>query len=327
MILLVSRLLIIAAAHEAAGRILSPSANPCTSREITYDRILTQMSGHEFLIGVDDLNRQLGQFNWRVMDCRHDLMQPAKGYEEYGQAHIPGAHYANLDEDLAGPVTGSTGRHPLPSPKKFAKTLGRWGIGNETQVVAYDHASGAVAARLWWMLKWLGHDQVAVLDGGYSAWQKAGLPVSAEDEDVTPLQFYPSPNADLPISTDDVRALIESGAAPPIVDARDPVRFVGQREPIDAVAGHIPGAVNCPFSESVDSEGRWKDPASLRETWARILGDDEDRPWVSMCGSGVTACHLALSAGLAGYRQPRLYVGSWSEWIRDPQRPIATDPE
>ncbi len=282
------------------------------------------MTNFKYLIGVDELGPQLGQPTWRVLDCRFDLMQPAKGRAEYGQGHIPGAQYADLDGDLAGPVSKSTGRHPLPSTKAFAQTLGEWGIENESQVVVYDHGSGAIAARLWWMLKWVGHEQVAVLNGGYSAWQEAGYPVSDNAEFADRVKFRAVVDSDLVVTTDELVQSMIADNAPLIVDARDRARFAGSSEPIDTVAGHIPGAVNHPFSESIDALGGWKSRDQLRDGWAPILGRDTDQPWVSMCGSGVTACHLALSAGVAGLPQPRLYVGSWSEWIRDPDRPVAT---
>ncbi len=285
------------------------------------------MTSFKYLIGADELRPQLDQPTWRVLDCRFDLMQPAKGREEYGQGHIPGALYANLDQDLAGPVRDSTGRHPLPLTDAFASTLGAWGIDNESQVVVYDHASGAIAARLWWMLKWVGHDRVAVLNGGYAAWQETGYAVSDSAELVTAVKFRPVPDSKLVVSTDELQDSINAGDAPLIVDARDSGRFAGRNEPIDSVAGHIPGAVNHPFSESINAKGEWKSRDELRDGWAQYLEQESDRSWVSMCGSGVTACHLALSAGLAGYPQPRLYVGSWSEWIRDPERPVATDTE
>jgi len=283
------------------------------------------MTNYTDLINVDELMRGLSEPSWCVVDCRFDLMEPQKGYDDYSQGHIPGAQYANLDTDLAGPVTVSTGRHPLPLADAFAETLAGWGIGNNSQVIVYDQAGGAIAARLWWMLRWVGHEHVAVLDGGYSAWQQAGYPVSDNDETVAPAEFRPMPDSELVISTDELKASIDSGEAPPIVDARDSERYAGRLEPIDSLAGHIPGAVNLPFSESLDIDGSWKSPDELRKAWSRALGEDSGRPWVSMCGSGVTACHLALSARLAGYAEPRLYVGSWSEWIRDPDRPVAGD--
>jgi thiosulfate/3-mercaptopyruvate sulfurtransferase len=282
------------------------------------------MTTFEYLIAVDELKAHLDEPGLRIIDCRHDLMRPDKGYREYRQDHIPGAQFASLDDDLADPVTESSGRHPLPSPDSFASTLSGWGIGNDTQVVAYDHASAAVAARLWWMLKWVGHRPVAVLDGGYAAWRAAGLPVSDVDVRPTAGQFVPAPDFQMLVSTSELLALFESGEAPPLVDARDADRFSGVCEPIDSAAGHVPGARNYPFSDAIDGDGRMLQPNVLREDWGRVLGSDLRQPWIAMCGSGVTACHLALSAGLAGYRRPRIYVGSWSEWILDPRRPVAT---
>ena len=285
------------------------------------------MTDYEFLIDVAELRAQLAQPAWRVVDCRFDLMQPAKGQEEYGRGHIPGASYANLDNDLAGRISDSTGRHPLPSTTQFAGTLGAWGIDNSSQVVVYDGGSGAIAARLWWMLKWVGHEQVAVLNGGFAAWQDAGYEVSDSVESVAALSFRAQANPDLTVSTRELEEAMLAGNSPLIVDARDRARFAGEREPIDSVAGHVPGAVNHPFSESIDANGALKSREQLRQGWSGVLGADTDLSWVSMCGSGVTACHLALSATLAGYCLPRLYVGSWSEWIRDPARPVATGGE
>ena len=285
------------------------------------------MTDFKYLIDVDELRPKLAQPAWRVVDCRFDLMQPAKGYEDYGRGHILGACYANLDNDLAGPINDSTGRHPLPPVTKFADTLGAWGIDNSSQVVVYDAGSGAIAARLWWMLKWVGHEQVAVLNGGFAAWQDAGFEVSDSVESIAASSFRTAANPDLIISTAGLEEAMLAGNAPPVVDARDSARFAGKIEPIDSVAGHVPGALNHPFSESIDAKGTWKNQQELRNGWSGVLGADTDLSWICMCGSGVTACHLALSAGLAGYCPPRLYVGSWSEWIQDPGRPVATDTE
>lgn len=283
------------------------------------------MPDYSTLISTGELRRHLDEPAWRVVDCRFDLMQPPRGLVEYRQNHIPGARYADLDKDLAGRVTETSGRHPLPSPGAFADTLSGWGIGNDSQVVVYDHAGGAIAARLWWMLNWLGHERVAVLDGGYRAWREAGYPVSDSVDRVARTDFAPHPDAALVISTDELVSLLETGMAPVIVDARDSDRYAGQREPIDRLAGHIPGAVNHPFSESLQPDGAWKGPDELTAGWGTVLADQAS--WVGMCGSGVTACHLALSARLAGVPAPRLYIGSWSEWIRDPDRPVAAGPD
>ena len=181
--------------------------------------------------------------------------------------------------------------------------------------------------RLWWMLKWVGHEQVAVLNGGFAAWQDAGFEVSDSVESIAASSFRTAANPDLIISTAGLEEALLAGNAPTVVDARDSARFAGKIEPIDSVAGHVPGALNHPFSESINTKGAWKNQQELRNGWSGVLGADTDLSWICMCGSGVTACHLALSAGLAGYRPPRLYVGSWSEWIQDPGRPVATDTE
>jgi len=285
------------------------------------------MTDHNYLIDVDELQARLTLPAWRVVDCRFNLMQPAQGPEEYERGHIAGASYANLDNDLAGPVSDSSGRHPLPSAKEFAATLSAWGIDNNSQVVVYDGGSGAIAARLWWMLKWVGHERVAVLNGGFTAWQEGAYEVSDDVESVTALSFHAQPNPGLIVTTAELEEAMHAGNSPLLVDARDRARFAGEVEPIDTAAGHVPGAVNHPFSESVDEMGVWKVEEEIRDSWSGVLGADPERPWVAMCGSGVTACHLALSAGLAGYRLPGLYVGSWSEWIRDPGRPIAIGTE
>ena len=282
------------------------------------------MTDYNYLINVDELHAQLPPPACRVVDCRFKLLQPAQGQEEYERGHIPGASYANLDNDLAGPVSDSSGRHPLPSATEFAATLSAWGIDDNSQVVVYDGASGAIAARLWWMLKWLGHERVAVLNGGFAAWQEGAYEVSDVVESVSPSSFQAQPNADLIVSTAELEEAMHAGNLPMLIDARDRARYAGEVEPIDSAAGHVPGSVNHPFSESVDEKGVWKSDEELRDSWSEVLGADPERPFVAMCGSGVTACHLALSAALAGYRLPRLYVGSWSEWIRDPGRPITT---
>jgi thiosulfate/3-mercaptopyruvate sulfurtransferase len=221
-------------------------------------------------------------------------------------------------------VTARSGRHPLPPAETFAATLGRLGIDNDTTVMAYDQQSGAVAARLWWMLHSLGHHRVCVLDGGIAAWIAQGQPLQSGAETVAARRFE-ARQADYRklVTTDEVLAALVSGRLPPLVDAREAARFAGEEEPIDAVAGHIPGAVNLPFGGNLDDAGHWKSPAMLAERLAARIPDATSNGWVSMCGSGVTACHLALAADRANFAAPRLYAGSWSEWIRDPARPVS----
>lgn len=258
-----------------------------------------------------------------IVDCRFDLFDVEKGALDYAAGHIPGAVFADLDRDLAAPVTADSGRHPLPAPDTFSATAQRLGISGGTQVVAYDGGPGGLAARLWWMLRWLGHEQVAVLDGGYAAWQAASMPVSDEDVTPPPGDFAARPRAEWVLDTAELAARLQAGTLPALVDAREAARFRGESEPIDAAAGHIPGATSFPFAQNMTAAGRWREPAELRALWQQHFDGEPPEGWTVMCGSGVTACHLALSAAAAGLPPPRLYAGSWSEWIRDPGRPRA----
>ncbi len=280
------------------------------------------MTTYTKLISVAQLADGLSRPGLRVVDCRFDLFEPSRGRRDYVAGHIPTAVYAHLDDDLAAPVTPDSGRHPLPDPASFAATLERLGVSDDSQVVAYDGGPGALAARLWWMLKWLGHESVAVLDGGFAAWRAAGR----ELERGTPPapargSFRPRPRMERVLGTAELAAALDDGRAPTLIDAREAARFRGESEPIDSAAGHVPGALNFPFAQNIGADGRWRTPAELRTAWEALLGDTPLEDWAVMCGSGVTACHLALSADLAGLPGPRLYAGSWSEWIRDPARP------
>ncbi|HWM28319.1 MAG TPA: sulfurtransferase [Woeseiaceae bacterium] len=300
------------------------------------------MAHSEFLIGIRELQQHLQDRGWRVVDCRFELSQPEKGFSDYLAGHIPGAVYAHLDRDLAAPPARSgegSGRHPLPSAEVFARTLGKWGITPATRVVVYDQGGGSIAARLWWMLHWMGHRSVRLLDGGFPAWQRAGLPLSTAVPAVAAVTYEGVADDSMTVSTGEVLEALRSGTPLTLVDARDAARFEGKTEPIDPVAGHIPGARNFPFSTSLTADGSFRSGEDLKKAWSGTLeaakgrgSGEESRlaaaqdAWAVMCGSGVTACHLALSAGLAGLPAPRLYVGSWSEWIRDVSRPVATGP-
>ncbi|RMG49113.1 MAG: sulfurtransferase [Acidobacteria bacterium] len=270
------------------------------------------------------MQRHLADVDWAVVDCRFSLDDPERGRRDYQRAHIPGAVYAHLNEDLSGPVIpGRTGRHPLPEIDRFAGTLGRWGIDERVQVVAYDDSGGAVAARLWWMLRWLGHDAVAVLDGGWPAWQEEERPAQSGVETRAPRTFVPRPRPELIITSEDIEAAL-GRATYRLIDARAPERYRGEQEPIDPIAGHIPGAVSAPFAGNLDARGRFRSPEELRARFQAILGDLPPERAVLYCGSGVTAAHNLLAMAHAGLGEGRLYVGSWSEWITDPRRPIAT---
>jgi thiosulfate/3-mercaptopyruvate sulfurtransferase len=276
------------------------------------------------LVPAEAVARQLGKPDWVIVDTRFDLTDPGAGRRAYDAAHVPGALYAHLDDDLAGPVRADSGRHPLPDPAVLGARFGAWGVDDGTQLVAYDDSGGAHAARLWWLARWLGHDSVAVLDGGLAAWRSAGLPLTSEPAGQRrSRRFVPRVRSGMDIGA----AALASGLAGQdllLVDARAPPRFRGETEPIDARAGHVPGAINEPFQRNLDADGRFLDRDLLRARYAALLGGRPPRAIVSMCGSGVTACHNLLALEHAGISGARLYVGSWSEWIRDPSRPIAT---
>jgi len=274
------------------------------------------------LTDADELNKHLQDESWRTIDCRSELSDPAAGRRDYEAAHIPGAVFADLNDDLSAPLGEFTGRHPLPQVANITRTIGRLGISNDSTVVVYDSGNGAIAARAWWTLRWLGHTNVRLLDGGIAAWSKSQLPLSSGEVVPDTAEFISDVRDELVITTEEICAAGEDAAALNIFDARDLIRFIGEEEPIDKVAGHVPGARSLPFPVSMNDDGYWKSIEELQGLWRRYLGDDRQTEWAVMCGSGVTACHLAVSAVSAGYRDPRLYVGSWSEWITDSSRPI-----
>ncbi len=272
---------------------------------------------------MDELAAALEDPQLRIIDCRFDLMAPDAGRKAWLEAHIPGAVYADLDRDLSGPIAPDTGRHPLPSVENAEATFSRLGIDLDTRVVAYDDAGGAIASRAWWLLRWLGHGRVTVLDGGLPAWLTRDLPLEVGLRKTAPREFRATVEPGRVLTTQEIAADPDSFGVGMLIDARDAIRYRGEAEPIDSVAGHIPGAKNLPSGACLRADGTWQDATALRAKLAPLLSDDDNAQWAVMCGSGVTACHLAISGLLAGYGEPRLYVGSWSEWIRDPRRPIA----
>jgi thiosulfate/3-mercaptopyruvate sulfurtransferase len=277
------------------------------------------------LIDVSSLKGVLDEPNVAIVDCRFDLMQPDAGHRAYLAGHIPKARYADLNKDLSAPIRPDSGRHPLPDPQVLAATLGRLGVGEGTQVIAYDDSAGSYAARLWWMLRWLGHGAAAVLDGGLQAWILAGGALSAGEEPPAPHpqgRFAPRIDEEAVIDAAQVAARLGDPRFS-LVDARAVERFAGAVEPIDSAAGHIPGALNHPFSANLAKDGRFLSPAELRQRWQTLLDGKEPGQVAAMCGSGVTACHNLLSLEVAGLGGAKLYAGSWSEWIRDQGRPIA----
>jgi thiosulfate/3-mercaptopyruvate sulfurtransferase len=280
---------------------------------------------YQTLISAEVLRSHLGDPDWAIVDCRFTLGDPQRGRRDYLQAHIPGAVYAQLEEDLCSPhLPGVTGRHPLPPVDELARKFSEWGIGPGVQVVAYDDwpgASGAVAARLWWSLRWLGHQAVAVLDGGWNRWLQMSGPVNAGTETRPHRDFRPSPHPELIASVDEVDTL-RSDPAYKLFDSRSADRYRGENETIDPVAGHIPGALNAPYAENVRPDGLFRPPDELRQRFSALLGETPAQNAVFYCGSGVTAAHNLLALAHAGLGNARLYLGSWSEWITDPSKPV-----
>lgn len=277
------------------------------------------------LISPRDLAAHLHDPKWFVVDCRFDLSDPLAGRKAYAAGHIPGAIYADLERDLSSVVTPASGRHPLPEANAFAATLRRWGVGADMNVVAYDADTGAFAARLWWLLRWIGVPNAYVLNGGWRAWTQAGLPA-------TPGEPAPRIATRMQARPDDTMwvdaATVERLVRHPdwrVLDARAPERYLGRVEPIDPVAGHIPGAINHPFGRNLAVSGEFLPPDELRAAYHQSQDGVSNEHTIVMCGSGVTACHLLLAMEVAGKPGAKLYAGSWSEWIKDPNRPIARD--
>jgi thiosulfate/3-mercaptopyruvate sulfurtransferase len=257
---------------------------------------------------------------WRVFDCRHDLGNPSLGEHQYREAHIPGASFAHLDRDLSGATTGRNGRHPLPEAKAFIAWLGRQGLKLADTVICYDGGPGTMASRLWWMLRWVGHEQVAVLDGGLAKWRREGRPVTAEVPSFEAAPYPGKARASMHASLALVEKKLKRAA---LLDARAPARYRGEQEPIDPVAGRIPGAKNRYSNENVSPDGVFKSPEVLRAEFETILSGRNPGEVINYCGSGVAACHNALAMELAGMPGSRVYIGSWSEWSTDPARPIS----
>jgi thiosulfate/3-mercaptopyruvate sulfurtransferase len=257
---------------------------------------------------------------WAIVDCRYDLQSETWGHDQYLAAHIPGSVYASLGHDLAAPRTGTNGRHPLPSIEALAETFGRLGITRDVQVVAYDQDSGMYASRLWWSLRYLGHDDVAVLDGGWAKWAREGRPTASGEEHRPPAAFTPAARPGMRVDVDDVSAHLGDRSRL-LVDARAPERFEGRNETIDRAAGHIPGAANRFFKANLAEDGTMLPPAALHQAFTDVLNGRAPSEAVMYCGSGVTACHNLLALEHAGLPGARLYVGSWSEWSADPSRP------
>ncbi|MEZ4701985.1 MAG: sulfurtransferase [Rhodothermales bacterium] len=277
------------------------------------------------LVSADTLKTHLHDPSWVVVDCRFSLDDTERGRRAYAEGHVSGAYYAHLDEVLSGPILpGKTGRHPLPDPEEFARAVAGWGVTDHTQVVVYDDAGGGVASRLWWLLRWIGHERVALLDGGWNAWQQAGGSVDTATPPAREGAVTVRLDAGLVAEAEEVASRREAGDFV-LLDARAYERFAGRVEPIDPVAGHIPGARSLPFGGNLDIDGRFLPPERLKARFAPLFEGVEESDVVCYCGSGVTAAHNLLAMAHAGYPGARLYPGSWSEWITDPDRPVARE--
>ena len=274
------------------------------------------------LISTSLLGLNLTHPDWVVVDCRFDLNQPDWGREDYLKGHIPGAVYAHLAADLSGLVNPKTGRHPLPNPQDFIRLISNWGINQKKQVIAYDTTGGSFAARLWWLLRCYGHQNVAVLNGGYTKWLSENRPIHTGYDAQNSSVFEGSINNSCFASDQEVD-LIRSNPGFLLIDARAKERFLGEQEPIDPIAGHIPGAVNRPYALNLNSDSTFLPPKVLESEFNELLGKIEPNKVVIYCGSGVTSCHHLLAMEYIGMKGARLYPGSWSEWIRDPNHLIA----
>lgn len=273
------------------------------------------------LISTAALASHMDDPAFAIVDCRYKLDDAAWGEREHEAAHVPGAVYADLGRDLAGPRTGTNGRHPLPDPHTLAQTFGRLGITSGVQVVAYDQDNGMYASRLWWLLRWLGHDAAAVLDGGFAKWKAEGRPTKSGAEHREPRAFSGAPRGGMSVGVGEMASRLGSSEWQ-LVDARAPERYRGETEPIDKTAGHIPGAKNHFFQWNLDEHGLFRTPEELRAKMKESFGDRPADRIVCYCGSGVTACHNLLALEHAGLKGAKLYAGSWSEWSADPARPV-----
>jgi thiosulfate/3-mercaptopyruvate sulfurtransferase len=274
------------------------------------------------LISTQELATRLTDGNIVICDCRHDLMDLEKGRRAYAEGHIPGAHFLHLDEDLSGAKSGKNGRHPLPAISALAQKMSSIGIDSGKQVVAYDDSGGPYASRLWWLLRWLGHDNVSILDGGINKWLAENRATDRAVPVGKPGTFVANQKSGMSVDADFILANISRGESI-VVDARAPERYRGETEPIDPVAGHIPGALNRVFKNNLNADGTFKSAANLKQEFESLLGTRSPGQVINQCGSGVTACHNLFAMEIAGLSGSKLYPGSWSEWCADPARPVA----
>lgn len=278
---------------------------------------------YQTIISVEDLNKNLNTQDWLIFDCRFILKDPEGGLKKFKQGHIPGAQYVDMDKDLASPVTSTSGRHPLPNPEELINKLQSWGVNNSSQIICYDDMSGAFAARMWWLLKWLGHNNIAVLDGGIEKWTAKNIPLETDSQQRTAGSFSGLANNDMWVNVEFVQKELEQDKIN-LLDARSVERFTAKDTKTDPVAGHVPGAMSYPFAENLSKQGVFLPSEELHKRFTPIVSNPENKELINMCGSGVTACHNILAMSIAELPMTRLFVGSWSEWIKDKSRPVAT---
>lgn len=275
------------------------------------------------IVSADQLAAHLDDPEWIVFDCRFTLSNTETGKQAYQQGHIPGARYVHLDDDMSSAVTPTSGRHPLPDATIFSGKLSGWGVDSSKQVVVYDDSFGSMAVKMWWLLRWLGHDNVALLDGNWQKWVKQKLPVTTEMPKISPANFVVHMHNELLVDTAEVDFARRERCSV-LIDARPEQRFAGERETLDKVAGHIPGATNWVYEENLDFDGTYLPAEELKEAYLKLMHGLKPNHVIHTCGSGVTACHNMLAMEIAGLHGSKLYAGSWSEWITDPKRPVAT---
>ena len=278
---------------------------------------------YETIISVADLNKNLNNENWLLFDCRFLLKDPHGGLNKFNEGHIPGAQFADMDKDLSSPMTNLSGRHPLPGADVFIEKLQSWGVHNDSQVICYDDISGAFAARMWWLLRWVGHRDVAVLDGGIEKWTAAGLPLETYTQSRSLGTFSGQANDAMWVDTQFVQQQLAEDHIK-LLDARSTDRFTAKDSKTDPVPGHIPGSDSYPFAGNLTQQGIFLPADELEKRFASVFSANQQAQIINMCGSGVTACHNLLAMTIAGLPRTRLYVGSWSEWIKDTNRPVAT---
>lgn len=274
------------------------------------------------IISAQQLAEIIHNDDVRVFDCRFALKDPQGGLKNYLAGHIPGAQFADMDTQLSSPMTETSGRHPLPAADTFLAQLRAWGVSNSTQLIAYDDISGAFAARLWWLMRWMGHTRVAVLDGGLQKWTESGQPLSQEEASYSKGDFSGRANLDWVIDINSVCTELDADNIT-LIDARAADRFTGKDQKTDPVPGHVPGAINLPFGGNLTKQGVFEAPQVIRKRFESLVEAKSVDQVVNMCGSGVTACHNLLALEIAGFPPSKLFVGSWSQWIRDTSRPVA----